>query len=131
MSFDHTSDMLTRIRNAGKANKLDVEMPATNFKVALARLMQKNGYLDEVSLFSEGNKKFLRLKLKYIDNSVPAIKGIRRVSTQGQRIYVGKDEIPHVKNGFGIAVISTSRGVLTDEEARKEGMGGEVICEIW
>lgn len=130
MSVDQIADMLTRIRNAQSAGKHDVSMPASNFKLALAQLFQKHGYIDEVSIFSEGNKKYLRLRLRYVDKE-PAIRGIRRVSRQGQRIYVGKNDIPRVRNGYGIIVISTSQGVLTDDEARKEGLGGEMICEMW
>ena len=130
MSIDQIADMLTRIRNAQRAGKADVSMPASNFKLALAQLLQKQGYLEEVSIFSEGNKRYLRLRLKYVEKN-PAIKGLRRVSRQGQRIYVSKTEIPRVKNGYGIAVISTSKGVLTDDEARKNGVGGEMICEVW
>lgn len=130
MSFDQIADMFTRIRNAQRAGKNAVAMPASNFKLALAKLLHKNGYAEEVSIFSEGNKKYIRLRLKYIE-SQPAIKNIRNISTQGQRIYVGRGDIPRVKNGFGIAVISTSKGVMTDDEARKNGVGGEVICEVW
>ncbi len=130
MSLDQIADMLTRIRNAQCKGKLDVAMPASNFKLALSTLLCENGYVEQVSIFSEGNKKYIRLRLKYTD-SVPAIKAIKRVSKQGQRIYVGCGEIPWVKNGFGIAVISTSKGVLTDKQARKFGVGGEVICELW
>ena len=130
MSFDQIADMLTRIRNAQSAGKLDVAMPASNFKLSLAKLLHENGYVEEVSIFSEGSKKYIRMRLKYISNA-PAIKGIKRVSKQGQRIYVGKSKIPRVKNGFGIAIISTSKGVITDEQARKLGLGGEVICEVW
>ena len=130
MSVDQIADMLTRIRNAQRAGKLDVSMPASNFKIALAQLFQEKGYINEVSIFSEGNKRYLRLRLRYVDK-LPAIKCIRRVSRQGQRIYVGKNEIPRVRNGYGIIVISTSQGVLTDDEARKLGLGGEMICEMW
>ena len=130
MSVDQIADMLTRIRNAQRAGKHDVSMPASNFKLSLAQLFQKQGYIDEVSIFSEGNKRYLRLRLRYVDKE-PAIKELRRISRQGQRIYVGKNKIPRVKNGYGIAVISTSQGVLTDDEARKQGLGGEMICEMW
>jgi small subunit ribosomal protein S8 len=130
MSLDQISDMLTRIRNAQAAGKEDVEMPASNFKVALARLMNKYGYLKEVILFSEGEKRYLRLKLIYLDGR-PAIQGIKQISKQGQRIYVKKGEVPYVKNGHGLAIISTPQGVLTDNEARKKGVGGEVICQLW
>ncbi|MEA1926309.1 MAG: 30S ribosomal protein S8 [Patescibacteria group bacterium] len=130
MSLDQIADMLTRIRNAQGRGKLDVAIPASNFKLALSTLLYENGYVGKISIFSEGSKKYIRLRLKYADN-VPAIKAIRSISKQGQRIYVGCDKIPWVKNGFGIAVISTSKGVLTDKQARKLGVGGEVICELW
>jgi len=130
MSFDQIADMFTRIRNAQSAGKVDVAMPASNFKLALAKLLHECGYIEEVSIFSEGNKKYIRLRLKYIEGG-PAIKGIRRVSSQGQRIYVGKQRVPRVKSGYGIAIISTSKGIMTDNQARKQGVGGEVICEIW
>lgn len=130
MSFDQIADMLTRIRNAQSASKLDVAMPASNFKLSLAKLLHENGYVEEVSIFSEGSKKYIRIRLKYVNNA-PAIKGIKRVSKQGQRIYAGRAKVPRVKNGFGISVISTSKGVITDEQARKLGVGGEVVCEVW
>ncbi len=130
MSFDQIADMLTRIKNASKAGKQDVSMPASNFKVEIAKLLHKYGYVEKVSIFSESNKKQLRLDLKYIGR-YPAIKEIIQVSKQGQRIYAGKGNIPFVKNGMGVAIISTSKGLLTDREARKEGIGGEVICKLW
>lgn len=130
MSFDQIADMLTRIRNAQRAEKREVAMPASKLKLAIAQLLYKHNYIDEVSIFTEGNKKFLRVGLRYVDNA-PAIQEIRRVSRQGQRIYVGKNEIPTVRNGHGLAIISTSKGVMSNKDARKEGVGGEVICELW
>lgn len=130
MSVDQIADMLTRIRNAQLAGKFDVSMPASNFKLEIAQLLQRKKFVEEVSIFSEGNKRYLRLRLRYIDKA-PAIKGIKRISTQGQRIYIGKSRISSVKNGFGIAILSTSHGVMTDEDARKKGVGGELICEVW
>lgn len=105
-------------------------MPASKLKLAIAQLLYKHQYLDEVSIFTDGSKKFLKLGLKYVDQ-VPAIQEIKRVSRQGQRIYVGKNELPTVKSGYGIAIISTSKGVMTNKDARKEGVGGELICEVW
>lgn len=131
MSFDQISDMLTRIRNAQKAGQTEVSMPASKLKLAIAQLLFKNKYLQEVSLFSEGNKKYLRVRLSYNESGNPAIKEIKRVSRQGQRIYVGKEQMPTIRNGFGIAVVSTSKGVMTNKEARKSGIGGELICEVW
>jgi len=130
MNIDQVADMLTRIRNAQLARKSDVLMPSSKFKVALAKLLNKKDYIREASTFSEGNKAYLKIQLKYI-NGKPAIKGIKRVSKQGQRIYMNKGEIPIVKNGYGMAVISTSQGLMSDQKARKKGLGGEVICEVW
>jgi len=130
MSFDQISDMLTRIRNAQMAGKRDVLMQASRLKLAVAQVLNKEKYLGDVSIYSEGNKKYLKIQLKY-ENNDPTINGIKRVSRQGQRIYVGKGRIPKVRNGYGLAIISTSKGVLTDNEARKMGIGGEVICEVW
>lgn len=130
MSVDQIADMLTRVRNAQNAGKFEVSMPASNFKLEIARQFQKSGYIDEVSIFSEGNKRYLRLRLKYMGKT-PAIKGVKMVSKQGQRIYAGKKRISRVKNGFGVSIVSTSQGVMTDDEARKKGIGGEMICEVW
>ncbi len=128
--MDQIADMLNRIKNAQKVGHLKVVIPTSGFKLALAKLLQKNGYIEEVKISSQNGKNFLVLKLKYL-NGNPAIKGIKQISHQGQRIYTGKKEIPFVKNGFGLAIISTPQGVLTDQEARKKGVGGEVICEVW
>ena len=130
MSFDQIADMLTRIRNAQRSNKADVIMPASKLKLAVAKVLYKEKYINDVSVFSEGNKNFLKIKLKYTE-SQPAIKEINKISKQGQRIYVNKQSMPVVKNGFGMAIISTSKGVLTNKQARKEGVGGEIICEVW
>ena len=130
MNIDQIADMLTRIRNAQLAKKSEVVMPSSKFKVSLAKLLSKNKYIGEVATFSDDNKTYLKIQLRYL-NKKPAIKGVKRVSKQGQRIYINKDELPIVKNGYGMAVISTSKGLLTDKMARKNGLGGEVICEIW
>ncbi len=130
MNIDQIADMLTRIRNAQLAKKGEVVMPSSKFKVALAKLLSKNKYVGEVATYSDDNKTYLKIQLRYL-NKKPAIKGVRKISKQGQRIYINKDELPIVKNGYGMAVISTSKGLLTDQVARKNGLGGEVICEIW
>jgi len=130
MNIDQVADMLTRIRNAQLARKSEVVMPSSKFKVALAKLLNEKKYIREVVTFSDDNKNYLKIQLKYIDNS-PAIKGLRRISKQGQRIYMNKEELPIVKNGYGMAVISTSQGLMSDQKARKNGLGGEIICEIW
>lgn len=130
MSFDQIADMLTRIRNAQRSNKADVVLSASKLKLAVAKVLYNEKYINDIAVFSDGNKNFLKIKLKYNDNK-PAINMINRVSKQGQRIYVGKNAIPVIKNGFGLAIISTSKGVLTDKQARKEGVGGEIVCEVW
>jgi small subunit ribosomal protein S8 len=130
MNIDQIADILTRIRNAQQAGKADVSMPSSKFKLALAKLLNKNGYVGEVVTYTDDNKNYLKIQLKYSEG-IPAIRGLKRVSKQGQRIYAGKDELPIVKNGYGMAVISTSRGLLTDKVARQNGLGGEIICEVW
>ena len=131
MSFDQIADMLTRIRNAQLAKKIDTVMPLSKFKLAIAQVLYKQGKLSKVSIFSDGNKNFLRLKLKYDKSGAPVIKEVKRISKQGCRIYKGKSEIRNVKDGYGFSIISTSKGLLTNAEAKKEKVGGEVICEIW
>jgi small subunit ribosomal protein S8 len=130
MNIDQVADMLTRIRNAQLARKSEVVMPSSKFKVALAKLLNKKDYVREVATFVDDSKTYLKVQLKYID-SKPAIKGIKRISKQGQRIYMNKGELPIVKNGYGMAVISTSQGLMSDQKARKNGLGGEIICEVW
>jgi len=130
MNIDQIADMLTRLRNAQLAKKTEVVMPSSKFKLSLAKLLSQHKYIGEVATFSEGNKNYLKIQLRYLDGA-PAIKGLRKISKQGQRIYINKDELPIVKNGYGLAVISTSQGLVTDRVARKNGLGGEVICEVW
>lgn len=131
MSFDQIADMLTRIRNAQLARKTDTEMPLSKFKLAIAQVLYKREKISKVSIFSDGNKDFLKLKLKYDQNGQPLIKEIKRISKQGCRVYKGKKDIKRVKDGYGFAIISTPKGLLTDDEARKAKVGGEVICEVW
>ncbi|MFW5885017.1 MAG: 30S ribosomal protein S8 [Patescibacteria group bacterium] len=130
MSFDQIADMLTRIRNAQMAGKADVSMPSSKFKMAVAQVLYKRGCIEKISIFSEGNKNFIKIKLSY-KNGEPVINGLKRISRQGCRIYKGKEEVEKVRNGYGFSIISTSKGLLTDQEARKEGVGGEVVCEVW
>ena len=130
MNIDQVADMLTRIRNAQLAKKSEVVMPSSKFKIALAKLLSKNGYIREAAIFSNDDKNYLKLQLKYIDRK-PAIKGLKKVSKQGQRIYMSKEELPIIKNGYGMAIVSTSKGLMNDKSARKNGLGGEVICEVW
>ena len=125
---DPIADMLTRIRNGQAAAKADVSMPASKMKQAIAKVLKDEGYIKDFSV-SEGPKADMTVSLKYFEGR-PVIESIKRVSRPGLRIYKNKDELPKVLNGLGIAVISTSQGVMTDREARAAGHGGEVVCLI-
>jgi len=127
---DPIADMLTRIRNAQRAGLFEAEMPSSKLKFALANILKKEGYLEDVSQSKEGFRISLKIAFKKIKDYY-AIQEIKRISKPGQRIYVDKNRIPYVLNGNGMAVISTSSGLMTDDEARKNKLGGEVICEVW
>jgi len=127
---DPIADMLTRIRNAQMANHASVKMPSSKFKIALAKVLKKEGYLNDIIQHKKGVKIILEVVLKKDENRY-AMSGIKRISKPGQRVYIKKDEVSKVLNGCGISVISTSKGVMTNIEARKNGLGGEVLCEIW
>lgn len=133
--LDPIAEMLTRIRNAQEAGHKDVAITASKLKFAIAKILEKEGFIEAVSKEKSDDLENLKIELKYyrISNTQnnPAIKGIKRVSREGQRIYVRNKEIKNVKNNFGIAIISTPKGVMTGAEARKLGLGGEYICEIW
>jgi small subunit ribosomal protein S8 len=128
---DPIGDMLTRIRNGIMSRKDKVEMPASNLKERVAELLRDEGYVDAVTR-SEGEKgSVLTIALRYGQDNTSAIQTLRRVSRPGQRKYVGSDGIPKVRSGLGLSILSTSRGVLTDRQARKLGVGGELLCEVW
>lgn len=129
---DPIADFLARIRNGIMARKAAVDMPASKVKVKLAELLREEGYLTSVTeSASEGPQGILSVTLRWDTNRKPAIQGLRRVSKPGQRAYVPSDKLPRVRRGLGTAIISTSKGMMTDREARKLGVGGEVVCEIW
>ena len=128
---DFIADFLTIIRNASRAKKEKVTARASGLAVRLAEILKEEGFIESYKPFSEGEKRFIRMQLKYIRGKQPAIQGIKRVSTPGRRIYVGYGEIPKVLGGLGIAVVSTSKGVLVDREAKKAQVGGELICKVW
>lgn len=131
MMTDPIADMLTRIRNGIHAKHDSVEIPASKVKKALAQVLLEEGYIDGYNVNDEGVQGKIIIDLKYGPNDEKVISGIRRISKPGLRVYVNKDEVPRVLGGLGIAVISTSKGILTDRVARKEGVGGEVICYVW
>ena len=132
MMTDPVSDMLTRIRNAGRAGHRDVVFPASRLKLGIANVLIKEGYLDGVSEEAdEAGHPTLRISLRYAESGDLIIDGMRRISRPSRRVYVGAKEIPKVRNGLGIAVLSTPRGVISDTTAREENVGGEFMCEVW
>lgn len=128
---DPIADMLTRIRNALAVNKPEVEMPHSKMKAKIAEIMKEYGYIQDYEEVSRHKKKFLRIVLKYTKPHHPAIHHLKRISKPGRRMYVKKNNLPHVLNNYGIAIISTSQGLMTNIEARKRKLGGEIICEIY
>jgi len=126
---DPIADMLTRIRNAQLAKKTEVFLPFSKIKFSLAEILKKEGYIESVEKV-DNHWPEIKIELKYKDNK-PIIRQLKRISKVGQRIYVTKENIPQVLNGLGFAIISTSKGLLTNKEAKKQGIGGEVICEIY
>ena len=128
---DPVADFLTRIRNGLHADRDDVEMPASNFKAEIARILREQGYIEDFSVEAARVGRVLRVTLKYTEDRRSAISGLKRVSRPGQRTYVGHSELPKVLGGMGTAIISTSHGVMTGHEARKEGVGGEVVAHVW
>jgi small subunit ribosomal protein S8 len=127
---DPISDFLLRIRNASKAKKLRVEIPSSKMKQGLAEILKKENYIHDYSIIEDSKQNVLRIQLKYRDGS-SAISGLKRISKPGLRVYKDSKELPRVYNGLGTAVISTSKGLMTDKEARATAFGGEVICYIW
>ncbi len=131
MTTDPIADMLTRLRNALQARHPKVDVPASRLKVEMARILKEEGYILNFKLTEEGARKFIRLYLKYTPANLPVISNIERVSRPGCRVYVGAQEIPHVLGGLGVNILTTPKGVMTGTTARKEGVGGEVLCQIW
>lgn len=128
---DPIADLLTRIRNANAVRHEVVEVPSSNVKKEIANILLQEGYIKEINEYNDGVVPMLRLSLKYGANKERVITGIKRISKPGLRVYCKKDEIPKVLSGLGIAIISTSTGLLVDREARKAGLGGEVVCYVW
>jgi small subunit ribosomal protein S8 len=128
---DPIADMLTRIRNAGKAKFNSVDIPGSKLKAELARVMKDEGYIRNHKFIKDGKQGILRVYLKYADDQAHVIQELERISKPSRRVYVGADEIKSVYNGMGVAVLSTSKGILTDRQARKAHVGGEVLCTIF
>ena len=128
---DTIADMLTRIRNANQMRYQEVSVPASNLKVSLAKILKEEGFIADYKLVNDDVQGNILVTLKYGENKERVITGLKRISKPGLRVYAKASEVPKVLNGLGIAIISTSRGVMTDKEARKENLGGEVLCYIW
>lgn len=131
MMTDPIADMLTRIRNSNNAKHNTVDIPASNIKKQLAEILLNEGFVKSYDIIDDGKQGIIRMDLKYGQNNEKIISGIKRISKPGLRVYAKKDEVPRVLGGLGIAIISTSNGVMTDKDARKNGVGGEVVCYIW
>ena len=132
MTSDPIADMLTRIRNANTSKHDTVDVPASKMKLAIADILVKEGYVAKYDLVEDGTAKNIRITLKYgKDKNEKIISGLKRISKPGLRVYAGKDELPRVLGGLGIAIISTNQGVMTDKEARKLNVGGEVLAFVW
>ncbi len=128
---DPIADMLTRIRNANSAKHETVDVPASNMKKAIAEILNNEGYIKSYQIIEDGKQGVIRIALKYGSNKEKVISGLKRISKPGLRIYAGAEELPRVLKGLGIAIISTSKGVMTDKEARKQNIGGEVLAFVW
>ena len=128
---DPVADMLTRIRNANTAKHTTVDVPASNLKKSIAQILLDEGYIKAYEIVDDGTQGIIRITLKYLANKEKVISGLRRVSKPGLRVYAGADELPKVLKGLGIAIISTSRGVMTDKKARENHVGGEVLAFVW
>ncbi|MCS7279610.1 MAG: 30S ribosomal protein S8 [Thermodesulfobacteriaceae bacterium] len=131
MMTDPIADMLIRIKNALSARHKTVLIPASKLKLAILRVLKEEGYIEDFDYIEEKPQRKIQINLKYDENKRPVISGVRRISKPGRRIYMGYKDLPRVMNGLGIAIVSTSQGIMTDHEARKRKLGGEVICEIW
>lgn len=128
---DPIADMLTRIRNANSSKFKTVDVPASNMKRSIADILYKEGYIKSYEEIQDNVQGIIRISLKYDEKGARVISGLKRISKPGLRIYAAKDELPRVLNGLGIAIVSTSKGIMTDREARKEGIGGEVLAYVW
>ncbi len=128
---DPIADMLTRIRNANSARHDTVDIPASNMKKAIAQILLDEGYIKNFQLIDDGTQGVIRVTLKYLPGKEQVIKGLRRVSKPGLRVYAGADELPRVIRGLGVAIVSTSKGVMTDKKAREAHVGGEVLAFVW
>jgi small subunit ribosomal protein S8 len=131
MMTDPIADMLTRIRNSILIKAEKVDIPASRLKVEIAKIMKEEGFIKSYKIIKDKKQGVLRVTLKYTQDNRPIVEGLKRISKPGRRVYVGKEEVPSVVGGMGIAVVTTPKGILTDKACRREGVGGEVLCYIW
>jgi len=131
MMTDPIADMLTRIRNGVRIKAEKVDIPASRMKVEIAKIMKEEGFIKSYKIIKDKKQGILRVALKYAVDNEPLITGLKRISKPGRRVYVGKENIPSVIGGVGVAVLTTPKGILTDKSCRREGVGGEVLCYIW
>lgn len=131
MVTDPIADMLTRIRNEILVKGEKVDIPASKMKVEIAKILKEEGFIKSYKIIRDKKQGILRITLKYAPDNTPLISGLQRISKPGRRVYVGKGEIPKVMGGVGIAILTTPKGILSDKECRKEGVGGEVLCYVW
>lgn len=128
---DPVADMLTRIRNACRAHHKTLDIPSSKMKEAIAGLLKREGYIEDFEVLADNKQNVLRVRLKYLEGKKNAIEGLRRVSKPSLRVYVNRKEVRPVRKYLGVAILSTTQGILTDREARARGVGGEVLCEVW
>lgn len=128
---DPVADLLTRIRNAMRSRHQKLDVPASRLKAEIARVLKEEGYISNFKAAEEGGRRVLRVYLKYGPNHEAVIRDLRRVSKPGCRVYIGRDEIRRVQGGLGVSIMTTPKGVMTGRQARREGVGGEVLCEVW
>lgn len=128
---DFIADFLTMIRNAMRSGKDKVTLPVSKETMRIAEILKDEGFVHQVKGFEEDKKRFVRLHLKYLRGNKPAIQGLKRISKPGRRTYVGCDKIPRIRGGLGVAIVSTSKGVISDRKARQDKVGGELLCSVW
>jgi small subunit ribosomal protein S8 len=131
MMTDPIADMLTRIRNANMAKLEKVDVPSSKIRIEITKILKEKGFIKSFKVLRDKKQGVIRITLKYIDSNEKVLTGLKRVSTPGRRVYVDKTKIPRVMGGYGIAILSTSKGVFTDETCRQMGIGGEVLCNVW
>jgi small subunit ribosomal protein S8 len=131
MMTDPIADMLTRIRNASKAKHEKVDIPSSKLKIEIAKILKDEGFVKNVKLVKDRRQGLIRVYLKYSDDEIPVIQGLKRISKPGRRVYAGNDNIPKVLAGLGTAILSTPKGIQTGKQAKKDNVGGEVICHVW